>query len=134
MQREFDSACKWIVRFCNPAFPERLPDAVKPWLTTILYVVAAFCFVHFRARIPLPDWAVFIGLFSALLFVCMYIRGHSLIQAELAANAAQMADRAVAEKEAKEHKARMDALEEKRRRDVKFKSGGMHPHESWPLA
>ena len=58
---------------------------MKPWLTTVLAGVAGFCLAYFKAQIPIPQWAIFGGLFMALLFVCLYIRGHNLIQAELKA-------------------------------------------------
>ncbi len=71
---------------------------MKPWLTTILSAIASACLVLFHAWLPIPLWAIFVGLFMALLFVCLYIRGHNLIQEELKAEARkQEGDRFVAE-------------------------------------
>jgi uncharacterized membrane protein YhdT len=103
--KTYNSPSKWIVRFCEPAFPDSLPDAAKPWLATLLCAIGWLCFTYFSKQIPIvaeiPVWVMVIALFSALLFVCLYIRGHSLIQAELKA-----------EQEKKEHKKELRRIQE----------------------
>ncbi len=109
MVKIYNSTAKWIVVFCNPAFPEGLPDSMKPWLTTILAAIACYCWMFL---IPIPHWAVLLGLFTALLFVCLYIRGHNLIQAELKAAAMKAAEKDANEKANEAHKSAMTKIQQ----------------------
>ena len=68
-----------ITRASESAFPENLPDAMKPWLMAVLGVLVGVALAHWK---PIPEWATLLVTSTALLFVCIVIRGHNLIRAE----------------------------------------------------
>ena len=83
MQKKFDAISKTVFCFCNAAFPESLSSGMKGGLTYGLLLLMTLVFIYFRQWVPV--WAQFTAVFALILFNCLYIRGHNLLQAEAAA-------------------------------------------------
>jgi hypothetical protein len=71
-------------------------------ITPILSMLAGAALVYWK---PIPIWVTVVCVSTYLIFVCLYIKGFNLAQAEAT------------------HKANMAKLEEDRKRAVIFRSG-----------
>jgi hypothetical protein len=85
VQKTYDAASKFVARFCEPLFPQTIPDSMKTLIMTILVAASAFGFDCLRRYLQWSDWFTLGLLGLAVLFVSLYVRGHNLIQVELIA-------------------------------------------------